>query len=368
MTRGRALLFALISVVIGLTGVLAFSEMLLRFLPVARNPLGMPVTADNPVFHYMPNRPFLFSRDWDLHLVNRGRVNNAGMVNDQDYRSNDTTPLLAVVGDSYVEALMVPYGETLQGRLARVLDGRLRVYSFGVSGAPLSQYLIWGRHAVRDYGARALIINVVGNDFDESHVAFKRGLGFWIYVPDSLGHLRLRLFEFHVGAIRSLVKHSALARYLYVNLHAKSVRERLRTLVVGDRRTPKPLYAGNTAADADSARMKASILVIDAFFRDLPEFVGLSPERVLFTMDGFRYPDEARENVGTYFDRMRHAFRERAEARNYEVIDVEPLFLADFRQHGRPFEDSRDRHWNGTAHGIVADAVLRSRLLARLPF
>jgi hypothetical protein len=47
----------------------------------------------------------------------------------------------------------------------------LRVYSFGASGALLSQYLIWARHAVHEYGARAVIINVVGNDFDESHVA-----------------------------------------------------------------------------------------------------------------------------------------------------------------------------------------------------
>ena len=95
-----------------------------------------------------------------------GRVNNAGFVNDQVYRKEDEPPLLAVVGDLYIQAAMVPYPETLHGRLASNLEGRLRVYSFGASGAPLSQYLIWARHAVRDYGAQALVINVVGNDFD----------------------------------------------------------------------------------------------------------------------------------------------------------------------------------------------------------
>jgi hypothetical protein len=39
-------------------------------------------------------------------------------VNDQVCDSTATTPLLAVIGDSYVEALMVAYRETLQGRLA----------------------------------------------------------------------------------------------------------------------------------------------------------------------------------------------------------------------------------------------------------
>ena len=58
-----------------------------------------------------------------------------------------------------------PTPSTLQGRLAKALDGKTRVYSFAAAGAPLSQYLIWARHAVQDYGAKALIINVVGNDF-----------------------------------------------------------------------------------------------------------------------------------------------------------------------------------------------------------
>jgi hypothetical protein len=350
---------------VGLIGFAILAELVLRFLPVARNPLVMPVTADAPVFHYARNRSFLFSRDWDLHLVNTGRVNNAGMVNDQDYRREEKTPLLGVIGDSYIEAFMVPYPATLQGRLAKALQDRIRVYSFAASGAPLSQYLIWGRQAVREYGANALIVNVVGNDFDESHDAFKRDFpGFWIYVPNADGALRLRLFEFHVGAMRALVKHSALARYLFINLHLKAVLSHwnwLRTPKAGGTPADRPPYAGNTSADTSTARINASIQVIDAFFRDLPEVVGLSPERILFVIDGFRYPADARDGAGTYFERMRHAFREKAEASGYEVIDVDPLFFADFRKHARPFEDSRDRHWNATAHGIVADAVLRSK-------
>ena len=84
-------------------------------------------------------------------MLNHRRVNNAGWVNDQDYEHQDVTPLLAIIGDSYIEAMMVPYEQTVYGRLANTLEGRLRVYSFGASGAPLSQYLIWARHAVEHY-------------------------------------------------------------------------------------------------------------------------------------------------------------------------------------------------------------------------
>ena len=90
---------------------------------------------------------------------------------------------------------MVRYPDTLQGRLATALAGKARVYSFAASGAPLSQYLIWARHAVREYGAQALLINVVGNDFDESISTYKTEVGFWQYVPDANGELDLRLFE-----------------------------------------------------------------------------------------------------------------------------------------------------------------------------
>ena len=122
---------------------------------------------------------------------------------------------------------MVRYADTLQGRLAKSLEGKLRVYSFAASGAPLSQYLIWARHAVKEYGAAALIINVVGNDFDESLAMYQTAPGFWYYVPDANQVLHLRLFEFP-SILRKLVRASALLRYLLINLKAGDVSTNLK--------------------------------------------------------------------------------------------------------------------------------------------
>jgi len=55
-------------------------------------------------------------------MANHRRVNNVGWVNDQNYRKDDETPLLAVVGDPYTEALRLP------NTLATNLEHRLRVY------------------------------------------------------------------------------------------------------------------------------------------------------------------------------------------------------------------------------------------------
>jgi hypothetical protein len=60
-----------------------------RFLPVATGFATVEVTAENSVFHFTPNRNWVYSRDWDLALANRGRVNNAGFINEQDYRKDE---------------------------------------------------------------------------------------------------------------------------------------------------------------------------------------------------------------------------------------------------------------------------------------
>src|SRR5204862_5996029 len=137
------------------------AEIALRFLPVSTGLRSTPVTAADPVLHFTPNRPFVNSLGWNMHNVVHGRVNNAGFVNEQDY-VRDGPPLIAVIGDSFIETQMVPYAESLQGRLAAALKDRFRVYSFAGSGAPLSQYLIWAGFAVREYGARRAYISVRG--------------------------------------------------------------------------------------------------------------------------------------------------------------------------------------------------------------
>jgi hypothetical protein len=376
MTKRRERVLAVTSVMISLFGFLALAEILLRFLPVAGSLFVAPVTPKDPIYHFAPNREFIFSRDWNLTLVNRGRINNDGWINNQDYQRGGSPPVLAIIGDSYIAAAMVPYAQTVQGRIAEELNGELRIYSFAAPGAPLSQYLIWAQYAVREFKATALVINVVGNDFDESHITYHLYPGFWIYAPDSNGDLRLQLTEFRSGMTRTLLKHSALARYLFLNMQIKhmlafdlnvSQGSWLRAFVLGDVRPDEvPTHTGNTDTRTDEKRLDASMAVIDAFFRDLPNATGLPADRITFTMDGFRYPEAATNGTGTYFDLMRQAFRERAEKHGYEVIDLDPLFFADYRAYRQRFEYPNDDHWNPTGHAIVAKAIMASRLVSRM--
>ncbi len=142
-SRLRSFAFAVISIFGPVLLVLASAELVLRFLPVEMSVRTLPLDAAHPVLRAPPNTRFSHSVGWHFQNPNSGRINNDGFFNEQDYHRNGPRPLIVVVGDSYIEAKMVPYPETIQGRLAADLTGSGRVYSFAMSGAPLSQYLAW---------------------------------------------------------------------------------------------------------------------------------------------------------------------------------------------------------------------------------
>lgn len=356
----RKFLFASIAILLGIAMPLALAEIGLRILPTNEGMMPPAVNAASPIFHFQPNRELVWSRGWDFKTVNRIRVNNAGFVNDQDYDANDSRPLLAVVGDSYVEAVMIPRRETFHARLAaRAPVGR--VYTFAVSGAPLSQYVAFAQHARSVWKAEALIVAIVGNDFDESLARYRTGPGFHHYVETPDGSLDLRRYDFQPGLLRAVVERSALARYLLYNIQAH---EHLRGLIglLPDfiRPARADVFVGNTAANADRERVHQSERAVRAFLRDIVSYAGWRPEQVMFAVDGARYPSNAPAVAASYFGQMRSFFMAEARRGGFAVLDLDAAFFARYRAAPVQFEMPDDGHWNATAHGIVADAVAQS--------
>jgi hypothetical protein len=346
---------------------LLLAEIVLRFLPVATGMWAMPVNAAQPIFRFTPDREFLFSRDWNFSLVNRGRINNDGFVNDDNYAQSDPRPLLAVVGDSYVEAAMVANDKTFYRRQSAKLDTKGRIYSFGASGAPLSQYLVWAQYAVQKFHADAIAIAVVGNDFDESLLAYNARPGLHVYARDPADRLRLRRIDFEPSPLRRLVRRSALGRYLVFNIKALETARQMaaRVGLVAPAHAAPPQYVGNTAAEASPQRVRDSQEAIAAFFDDLANMVPLAPDRIVFLVDGARYEAEIAMTEASYFGLMRKHFMREASQRGYEVIDLQPWFLERSRDGRTRFEDPVDRHWNAAGHAVVAEALGTSKTYER---
>jgi hypothetical protein len=163
-------------------------EAAFRLLPVSKPPYILPVSAETPVARVQPGVDYTYSRDWNFSVVTSKRSNNFGYIHQEDYRPDSATPLLAVIGDSYVEAHAIEAGKNAAEILHSRLGGTGRVYSIGLSGAPLSQYLVFAEFAKNALHPNAMAFFIIGNDFDESLLRYKADPRFHYFAEN--GELR----------------------------------------------------------------------------------------------------------------------------------------------------------------------------------
>ena len=372
------------SALIGTAVVLVVAELAFWLLPLSDPTPRFIPTGNDRIVRFHPNRERVYSRGWKFDIINTTRTNNAGWVSDIEYVREANTPLLAVVGDSYVQGDHLPWQDTCHGRLSNRLEGKIRVYSFGMNGAPLSQYLAYAEHARDEYRPVALAIPIIGNDFDQSLLQFLKpsrhhlffafkeqsGAGLMLASPTSLPKeeptslvLRLR---------RWVDQHSKLLQYRlhHVRFARLSIHDERRRNDRHAAGTPPIPFMETDPAAAHADRVAASRRAVDAFLRMLPERSGLLPQQIVFVVDGirpYRYTEGWEHRWGgSYHDVMRRYFMDEARADGYEVVDMEPVFVDHYRSHRQSFNWLRDLHWNPLGHGLCAEQVGRSQALHRL--
>ena len=364
MPRFKAFLLNLTTVVVTVALTLIVAEVVLRFLPVATALPVEPPTDKNQIQRYVANQPYTWSFDWNMNNVVRGRSNAQGFLADYDYDAADPRPLVAVVGDSYIEALRVPFAESLTGRLQAAIGNRGRAYAFAQSGSPLTQYLAYAHHACTTYRPARLIVNVVGNDFDESVVTHRRRNGIFHLYPKPDGGFDYRLTPLpEPGLFQRIVRHSALAFYLIRNVGLTNVLMDMGiNLALADQAMPR--HVGHTDSDANPARVEEGNQVIDWFLGALPEAACLPAGDIVLVIDAPRpqvYDAGALAAVqSSYFVMMRNRIIAKARARGFKVVDTEPYFITAYAADHRRFEHLTDGHWNAYGHAVVTAAVLEA--------
>jgi hypothetical protein len=117
----KKLIMPILSMLFGFFLLFVGSEVVLHLLPVSEGNHLENVNQEHPILHLEPNRTFTYSKGWNFSLVNKVKSNNEGFVNDVDYIDLPDSPLVTLVGDSYVEAMMIPFQNTVAGRLGSFL-------------------------------------------------------------------------------------------------------------------------------------------------------------------------------------------------------------------------------------------------------
>jgi hypothetical protein len=267
---------------------------------------------------------------------------------------------IAIVGDSYVEALMVDYDKSLAERLESLAGNSLEVYRFGISGAPLSHYLYMLEHEVLRYSPDVVIFLLIHNDFDESH---KRLAG--VYTKsfmrldvngDSVTPIPPE--EYH-PAWYSPIRSSNTWGYLYlrerINLNL------LRRLFLAPAKT-EPVYEANVEVRQLEPAQGKNRMVTEYVLRRAQDICAKNGSLFLVAMDGVRsiiYQDPGRN-----FDYSKGALRLNGMAKDVAAelgvpfIDLHPAFSAHFKAHGKRFEFVNDGHWNELGHRVAAKSIL----------
>lgn len=337
-----------------------------RLLPVSNPPQLLAVSAEHPVVRHQPNVEYLCSMGWNFAIRTRMRTNNFGYHNRWDYRPEAATPLLVVIGDSFVEGQTVDSGKSAAEILHSRVQGNGRVYSIGISGAPLSQYLAFAELSRSNFRPGAMAFFVNHSDFDESLLKYKSEPRFH-YFAESENGLVLQRVDYQRSAIRTFLRKSAFVRYVMLNLQAGLVVEKLRASAC---RSEDPYACAAGSPSALEQRIADAQRAVDYFLDQLPLKSGLSTEAVVFVLDAMRpamySPEELPKAESGYVSRMRQYFKTQASARGYEVVDLQPAFMRRHRLDGSRFEFPIDAHWNELGNRLVAGEIEKSAVFTRI--
>jgi hypothetical protein len=333
---------------------LALEFVVFRYVWLASD---VPVNAyADEVVRYAPNQRGVWRvRD---EIAAAYRINAQGWNSGSGDYARERRPgveRVAVIGDSYVESMQVA-AEASFGELLPPLLGRpAEVLRFGISGAPMSQYLHMLEREVAAYRPDRIVVLLVHNDFDES---FRRRQGRYTS--------SFRLLEVAGGAVAREVppepwrpgpgdwlRRTATARFLLY-------RWQVRPQAIVDLFLPPARADGRVAANVRIDEVLAAerdvAAAADHVIRRLGEESRRIGAELLLVMDGDRAAIEAGAGTSDAL-RLNAIAAAAAERHGVRFLDLHPAFAADFAASRRPFGFASDGHWNEHGHAVAARAI-----------
>lgn len=280
------------------------------------------------------------------------RINNDGWNSAIDYApaGDRGKPLVAIIGDSYIDALQVNVGESVADELRRRQEGRREVYSFGFSGAPLSEYLQMSRYVREVFRPEVLVFNLVYNDFDES-LREMAPRPYFLQLSQGAGGLEEAPPKpYEPSRIKRLAARSAIVRYLWLNLHLPDLLQSWKAPQVD----PDRFYGNVDAVELQRHRElveRATFDLVDRIRQENPD------TEIIFMMDAPRTdiyegkPGEGR--LGWLHQLMRRA----CERSGCRFLDLTTPFRERYERDHVPFNFPNDYHWNEAGHALAAEVL-----------
>ena len=321
---------------------LVILEGVFRFLPVSSG-ARMTETDQVKMFaRYLPRQHYTYSLGWALLNARSGMTNDQGFTNSPDFSGQGG---VLIVGDSFIESLMLDYPETVQGRLGLALGGN--VFAAGASGNGLADSLKIAEFYLPRLRPRALVIFVKHSELSALTSPPNRGHNGFV---EEGGAVAVRHTVYKESPLKQVIQKSALARYLYFNLKfpdwlSKAVR------------AERP---GETSAVTAAPARKEKIL--NYYFSELQKLAGSAQLQILFLIDADResiYAGQlSQKALRNRADR--EIFLRAAPTYGHDVVNLQPVFERHWTQRRERMDYlPADGHWNPLAHKLAAVELLK---------
>lgn len=348
MARTTAAVFA------GVLAWFALLEIVFRLLPVSTASLTG-YFIDPNILTYAPHHRWQMATGWDLRNPQVLRANESGFVSTRDFTRDPRA--VAMIGDSYIEASMLPVEERPGTQLELALDGSRPVYAMGSPGTALLDYGERVRYAAQRFGVRDIVVFMEERDVEQA-LCGSGNVHSVCLDPKTLQRRNERLPS--PSAAKQLLRHSALAQYLVSQL---KIEPRRLLAEAFERQTPHaPVAVAPAAAPTAPADARAEQLadaVAAEFLRMTRPFVA---GRGVLVVDTDRLRIQAGQPTRAV---SRERFMQRMREAGWEVVDMAPLYRAHFAHSSLSLSvGPYDGHLNALGVRLVAQAAADG--LARL--
>jgi len=323
-------------------------EIIFMLLPTSDSLKTQPVTAEDKIVRYKKDRDVTRQLGFNFQHVTIKHINNYGYASDKDYQNKhvQTKRVVAVIGDSYVDAVQVKTRDAFHAVLDEDLEN-FDVYPIGINGSQLSQYLAFSSYAAEEFDPALYVFLIIYNDFDQSFFKYKKSKGFHYFNEDG----ELNLVEYQPSLLTRLARNSAFIRYLHIDLKIALQLQRI--------------FKGRDITNSLQPKKKEEFLrtgrlAIDKFLIGVKQLTENS--KVVLLLDGDRnsiYKGMQQRDITVPSNILFEELKLLSKGiPNVDVVDLHNLFLQDWVNNNTKFNFDYDYHWNEYGHSIAARALL----------
>jgi hypothetical protein len=279
-------------------------------------------------------------------------VNNKGWNSSYDYESGGAgKPIIAVIGNSYVEGRQVDSDKNVVAKLQEQLMGSYSCYNFGISGGKLSTYLQISRYVHKNYNPKIIVVNIVDGDILDSLVENERqAKDSLLLINTPAGIAELPAKPYKPSSVKRFFRKFALVRYFYLNKQAFTGE----IIPITSRKADKSL-----PVDQTDKIQRISDFTFGKLKNENPN------STIIIVLDAPR-DDIYRGTMRKINVEYRKLVSNIAYKYGFHVVDLTTSLTNIYAKNNKQFDFDNNNHWNEYGHQIVSNQIYNYMLQARI--